>query len=75
MRFFVDFLIMWTLMFNYQSARLICRPWLIHKLATLLFHLIWAIDQRGAPWLDMHWKCEKETAGYYVVARKLDTQA
>jgi SAM-dependent methyltransferase len=66
---------MWTLKFNYQSARLICGPWPIRKLAALLLHLIWTIDQRVAPWLDKHWKCEEETAGYFVVAKKLDTQA
>jgi SAM-dependent methyltransferase len=66
---------MWTLKFNYQSARLIGGPWLMRRLATLLLHLIWAIDQRVAPWLDKHWKCEEETAGYFVVAKKLDAQA
>lgn len=64
------FWVMWTLKFNYQSTRLVRGPWPIRKVAALLMRCIWAIDQRIAPWLDRHWKCEGETAGYFVVARK-----
>lgn len=64
------FWVMWTLKFNYQSTRLIRGPWLARKTLSLLLRIIWAIDQRVAPWLDRHWKCEAETAGYFVLARK-----
>lgn len=61
---------MWTVKFNYQSTRLIRGPWPMRKLVALLMHGIWALDQRLAPWLDKHWKCEEETLGYFVVAKK-----
>lgn len=64
------FWVMWTLKFNYQTTRLIRGPWPIRKVMALLMRGIWAIDQRVAPWLDRYWKCEGETAGYFVVARK-----
>lgn len=64
------FWVMWTLKFNYQSTRLICGPWPVCKLIAVLMCVIWEIDQRIAPWLDKHWKCEDETAGYFVIARK-----
>lgn len=64
------FWVMWTLKFNYQSTRLIRGPWLLRKLMTALLRVIWEIDQRVAPWLDKCWKCEEETAGYFVVAKK-----
>jgi len=61
---------MWTLKFNYQSARLIRGPWPIQRLMSALMRVIWAIDQRLARWLDKRWKGEQETAGYFVVAKK-----
>jgi len=64
------FWVMWTLKFNYQSARLIRGPWPLRKAMAILIRFIWAVDQRIAPWLDKYWKCEGETAGYFVVARK-----
>jgi len=64
------FWVMWTLKFNYQSSRWIRGPWPIRKLMSALMLAIWEIDQRVAPWLDKHWSCEEETAGYFVVARK-----
>jgi SAM-dependent methyltransferase len=64
------FWVMWTLKFNYQSTRLITgrRPirWLIRQ----ALRILWALDQRIAPFLDRHWACEGETMGYFVVARK-----
>jgi ubiquinone/menaquinone biosynthesis C-methylase UbiE len=65
------FWVMWTLKFNYQSARLIRGPWPVRKLMVMLIRIVWAIDQRVAPWLDKHWTCEEETAGYFITARKL----
>jgi hypothetical protein len=61
---------MLTMKFNYQCRRLIVGPLLIRKPIELLMRGIWAIDQWIAPWLDKHWKCESETAGYFVVASK-----
>lgn len=65
------FWVMWTLKLNYQTTRLIRGPWLIRKLMALLLRGIWALDQRIAPLLDKYWKSEGETAGYFVLARKL----
>ncbi len=62
---------MWILKFNYQSIRLIRGPWPVRKFMAVLMRLIWAADQRIAPWLDSYWQCEQETAGYFVVAKKL----
>ena len=64
------FWVMWTLKFNYQSARLIRGPWVMRKAIRLVLSLVWSTDQRLAPWLDKYWKCEEETAGYFVVAKK-----
>lgn len=64
------FWVMWTLKFNYQTARLVRGPWFIRKPIGLLLRGMWAINQRVAPWLDKYWKCEGETTGYYVVAKK-----
>ncbi|WAR44081.1 class I SAM-dependent methyltransferase [Methylomonas rapida] len=64
------FWVMWTLKFNYQTTRLIRGPWLGRNVMRLLLRAVWAIDQRVAPWLDQHWRCEEETAGYFVVAHK-----
>lgn len=61
---------MWILKFNYQSTRLIRGPWPVRKFMAVLMRLIWTVDQRIAPWLDRHWQCEQETAGYFVVAKK-----
>ena len=62
---------MWTLKFNYQTTRLIRGPWPVRKLVALMLHGVWALNQRVAPLLDRYWKSEGETAGYFVVARKL----
>lgn len=62
---------MWILKFNYQSTKLIRGPWPLRKIISGLLRIVWAFDQRIAPWLDKHWICEEETAGYFVVAKKL----
>ncbi len=64
------FWVMWTLKLNYQTLRLIRGPWPLRKTMTLLMWGIWAIDQHIAQWLDRYWKCEAETAGYFVIAMK-----
>jgi SAM-dependent methyltransferase len=65
------FWVMWTLKFNYQTARLVRGPWPVRELIGFIMRIIWAIDQRIAPWLDKQWPSEQETAGYFVVAKKL----
>jgi SAM-dependent methyltransferase len=60
----------WFLKFNYQSARLIRGPFIARKAVSLLLRSVWAIDQHVALWLDAHWQCEEETAGYFVLALK-----
>jgi SAM-dependent methyltransferase len=60
----------WIIRFNYQTKRLIRGPRLMRAISAGLLRLVWAIDQRLAPWLDSHWKGEDETAGYFVVAQK-----
>jgi hypothetical protein len=64
------FWVMWTMKFNYQCRRLIVGPLPIRKTIELLLRGVWCIDQWIAPWLDKYWKCESETAGYFVVASK-----
>lgn len=61
---------MWTLKFNYQTRRLVRGPWPVRKALALFMLVIWSINQRMARWLDRYWKCETETAGYFVVASK-----
>lgn len=61
---------MWTLKFNYQSARLVRGPWPVRKLMAVLLHGVWALNQRIAPVLDRHWPSDGETGGYFVVAGK-----
>lgn len=61
---------MWILKLNYQLIRLIRGPrWLR---AVIRFCLIpfWWIGQVIAPLLDSVWKEDKETAGYFVMAKK-----
>ncbi len=64
------FWVMWTLKFNYQTARVIRGPRLLRASLALLLRGIWAINQRLAPLMDKYWKSENETAGYFVVAHK-----
>lgn len=64
------FWVMWTLKFNYQTVRLVRGPWIVKKIVELPLRLIWAINQPFARWLDKYWRCDGETAGYYVVAKK-----
>lgn len=64
------FFVMWTLKFNYQSKRLIRGPWPLRKVINFLLRNIWTINQHIALWLDKYWKCESETMGYFVMAKK-----
>lgn len=64
------FWVMWTLKFNYQTARLVRGPRPVRLLVGVLLRCLWAVDQRIAPMLDRVWKSDHETAGYFVVAKK-----
>jgi SAM-dependent methyltransferase len=59
-----------TLKFNYQTKRLIRGPWLVRIFVGILMRLIWEMNQRLARFLDKYWKCEAETASYFVTASK-----
>lgn len=61
---------MWVLKLNYQTARLIRGPRPLRALVRLLLIPFWWLDQVLAPLLDKVWPEERETAGYFVVARK-----
>jgi len=64
------FWVMWVTKFNYQTRRLIRGPRLLRVGITAILWLVWIMDQITARWLDKYWKCEEETAGYTVSARK-----
>ncbi len=61
---------MWVLKLNYQTARLIRGPRPLRALVRLLLIPFWWLGQVLAPLLDKVWPEERETAGYFVVARK-----
>jgi SAM-dependent methyltransferase len=61
---------MWVLKLNYQTARLIRGPRPLRVLVRLLLVPFWWLGQVLAPLLDRVWREERETAGYFVVARK-----
>lgn len=67
------FWVMWTLKLNYQTVRVIRGPSVIRTPVRLFMKLLWAVDQRIAPWLDRYWPCDLETAGYFVVAKKRES--
>jgi len=61
---------MWLLKLNYQLHRLIRGPRPLRVLLRVLLIPIWWINQNIAPWLDKVWPEERETAGYFLTARK-----
>lgn len=61
---------MWLLKFNYQSARLIRGPRVLRMAIRAFLIPIWWLNQTVAPWFDKIWPEERETAGYFVTARK-----
>jgi SAM-dependent methyltransferase len=61
---------MWLLKFNYQTTRLIRGPRVLRIAIRAFLIPIWWINQTIAPWLDKLWPEERETAGYFVAARK-----
>lgn len=61
---------MWILKLNYQLERLIRGPRLIRLAMRAALIPFWWISQHAALILDCYWKEERETAGYFVTARK-----
>ena len=61
---------MWFLKLNYQTYRLAMgRSWR-RRLVRALLAQFWWLDQHFACWLDSWWREDRETAGYFVTARK-----
>jgi len=61
---------MWVSKFNYQTTRLIRGPRIMRFGIAAILRLVWTIDQIVARWLDRYWRCEEETQGYTVSARR-----
>ena len=61
---------MWILKFNYQTARLIRGPRSLRWMTRALLVPMWWINQSIGPVLDRLWPDDRETAGYFVTARK-----
>jgi SAM-dependent methyltransferase len=61
---------MWILKFNYQTTRLLRGPKPMRWLTRALLVPFWWINQSIAPWLDRIWPDDRETAGYFVTAKK-----
>lgn len=61
---------MWILKLNYQLARLQRGPRFLRIVMRLLIIPIWWLGQTVAPVLDCLWHEDRETAGYFVTARK-----
>jgi SAM-dependent methyltransferase len=64
------FWVMWVTKLNYQSRRLIRGPGPVRALTQGVLRLVWRLGGDFARWLDRRWKCEEETAGYTVSARR-----
>lgn len=61
---------MWVLKFNYQTNRVVRGPWWWRLSTRALLIPIWWISQTIAPAIDKIWPEDRETAGYFVTARK-----
>lgn len=61
---------MWVLKLNYQLARLVRGPYLIRNTIRYCLIPFWWLGQTTAPWVDKIWNEDKETAGYFLMARK-----
>lgn len=64
------FWVMWVLKLNYQLARLVRGPKPIRLATHALLVPFWWLGQTVAPLLDRVWPEDRETAGYFVTARK-----
>lgn len=61
---------MWCLKLNYQLARIPRGPRWSRALLRAPLIAFWWLDQAIAPVLDKAWQEERETAGYFVTARR-----
>ncbi|MGH7239446.1 MAG: class I SAM-dependent methyltransferase [Candidatus Saccharimonadales bacterium] len=61
---------MWILKLNYQLIRLIRGPRWLRTIIRFCLIPFWWMGQIIAPLLDSVWKEDKETAGYFVMAKK-----
>lgn len=61
---------MWVLKLNYQTARLPRGPRPLRWFMRTCLVPFWWLGQTVAPLLDRHWPEDRETAGYFVTARK-----
>jgi SAM-dependent methyltransferase len=61
---------MWILKLNYQTVRLIRGPRAARLLMRGALVPLWWLGQVLAPLMDSAWPDERETAGYFVTARK-----
>jgi SAM-dependent methyltransferase len=61
---------MWCLKLNYQLARVPRGPGWVRALLRAPLIAFWWLNQAIAPMLDRVWPEERETAGYFVTARK-----
>lgn len=62
---------MWVLKLNYQLARLIRGPRPLRFILRALLIPFWGATQMLAPIMDRYWHEKNETAGYFVIARRL----
>ena len=61
---------MWALKLNYQLHRLVRGPRALRWLLRGALTPVWWTTQQLAPLVDRRWPEERETAGYFVTARK-----
>lgn len=61
---------MWLLKLNYQTHRLVTGPGWKRRLMRAILVPCWWTNQQLGRWLDRWWREERETAGYFVTARK-----
>lgn len=61
---------MWILKLNYQTTRLIRGPRPLRWVLRALMLPFWWLGQMLAPLIDRAWSEDRETAGYFVTARK-----
>jgi len=61
---------MWLLKLNYQLARAVTGSKWRRRITRALLIPVWWLNQQVAPRLDALWPDERETAGYFVRARR-----
>lgn len=55
---------------NYQSRKLLRGPRLYRQLMHAALRVAWISGECLAPLMDKHWKCDSDTAGYWIVGRR-----